>query len=116
MMRTAYAVIGWMIVGLGVAHIAATPHYFAEITSRTVWFVSGGLALALAGALNLVNRAYGANAHGLRRLACGANVVMVAFGAFAGTVDRAAAWQFALVLGLFVSAAALSCSRMALRR
>jgi hypothetical protein len=58
----------------------------------------------------LTNYAYGATARGLRWLTFGSNTVMGAFGVFAGTVDRAEVWQFTLVLGLFLSASALSCS------
>ena len=114
-MRAVYIVIGWAIIALGLTHIAATPRYFADLTSRAVWFVSGGLALALAGAMNLANQAYGTAARGLRRLTFGSNIVMGVFAAFAGAVDRATVSQFALVVGLFVIASILSCTRAALK-
>ncbi len=115
-MRVVYAGIGWSIVALGLTHIVATPHYFGELTSRAVWFVSGGLALALAGAMNLANHAYGSTARGLRWLTFGSNAVMGAFGAFAGAVNHAAVWQFTLVLGLFLSALVLSYTDAALKK
>ena len=63
-MRHAYFVLSLGIIALGVIHIAATPRYFAQLTGGAVWFASGGLAIILTGALNLLRRTYGEMASG----------------------------------------------------
>jgi len=67
------------IIALGAIHIAATPRFFAHLTSGAVWFASGGLAIILTGALNLLRRAYGEMASGLRLVCVVTNVVMTGF-------------------------------------
>jgi hypothetical protein len=37
----------------------ATLHFFKTLASAALWFFSGGIAMALTGALNLLNRALG---------------------------------------------------------
>jgi hypothetical protein len=107
-MRRAYLVIGWGIVLLGALHMFAATRLFAGVTPRAVWFFSGGMAMALMGALNLLNHSYGSVAPGLRKVCIGANIAMTAFGAVAGTVTNASPAEFFLVIGLTGGAAALS--------
>ncbi len=99
-MRRAYLVLSLGIIALGAVHIAATPRYFAQLTSAAVWFASGGLAMALTGALNLLRRAYGEVAPGVRRVCVAANVVMTGFAVLAAYSGGASAAELALVLGL----------------
>jgi hypothetical protein len=98
--RRSYLVLSVGIIALGLVHIAATPRAFATLTSASVWFASGGLAMMLTGALNLLRHTYGEVAPGLRRVCIAANVLMTAFALLAGYAGRASAAQFALVLGL----------------
>ena len=107
-MRRAYFVLSLGIIALGVVHVAATPHYFAQLTSGAVWFASGGLAMILTGALNLLRRAYGATAPGLRLVCVAANAVMTGFALLAGYAGRASAGEFALVLVLIGGATLFS--------
>ena len=51
-MHRAYFTLSVCIILLGLAHIAATPRYFPALTSTSVWFASGGLAIILTGTLN----------------------------------------------------------------
>jgi len=107
-MRRAYFVLSLGIITLGAVHIAATPRYFAHLTSAAVWFAGSGLAMILTGALNLLRRAYGAAAPGLRLVCVAANAVMTGFGLLAGYAGRATAAEFALVLVLIGGATVLS--------
>lgn len=99
-MRRAYLVLSLGIIALGAVHIAATPRYFTRLTGAAVWFASGGLAMALTGALNLLRRAYGEAAPGVRRVCVGANVAMTCFAILAAYASGASVAEFALVLGL----------------
>ena len=99
-MRHAYFVLSFGIIVLGVVHIAATPSRFAHLTAASVWFASGGLAIILTGALNLLRRAYGEIALGVRLVCVLANVMMTSFAVLAGYASGASALQFLLVLGL----------------
>jgi hypothetical protein len=108
-----YLVLSVAIIALGVVHIAATPHFFPHLTAGAVWFASGGLALVLTGALNLLNRAYGELAFGLRLVCVTTNIIMTCFSLLAGYASRASAAQFVLVIGVMVGASLLSLFRAA---
>jgi hypothetical protein len=110
-MRFLYAIVSWGIVALGAVHMLATLFIFNALTSAALWFFSGGIAMVLTGALNLLHRAYGRNAPGLRRVCVGTNLVMLAFGIVSGAVSHANIAQFTLVLGLLVGATVLSLIR-----
>lgn len=99
-MRRTYFVLSLGIIALGMIHIAATPRFFTHLTSAAVWFASGGLAMILTGALNLLRRAYGEVAPGVRVVCVAANVAMTSFALVAGYAGRASALQFILALGL----------------
>jgi len=107
-MRRVYLALSLGIVALGTVHIVATPRLFTHLTPGTVWFASGGLAIILTGALNLLRREYGHSAFGLRIVSVMANIVMAAFALLAGYVTRASIFQFALVIGLLGGALVFS--------
>ena len=109
-----YAILGWGIVALGVVHMLATLRIFHSLNSTAIWFFSGGITLALTGALNLLHRTYGHVAPGLRRVCIGTNIIMTIFGVVSGIVMHATIGGFALVLGLLGGASALALSRRAL--
>ena len=115
-MRVVYLIFSVAILGLGLIHIAATPHLFPHLTAGALWFASGGLAIAFTGAFNLLNRAYGEAAFGLRLVCVIANVVMTCFAVLEGYVSRASVVQFVLVVGLMAGAAVLSVLPAARRR
>ena len=110
MMHRVYAVFGSGIVALGLLHVLSMPR---NLTPHALWFASGGLAMILTGALNLLNRVYGTGASGLHWACVGANVIMVAFASLFGVVSRVTAGQFVSVVGLFVGATICSLSRRA---
>ena len=115
-MRVLYLVVSLAIIGLGMVHIAAAPHFFPHLTAGALWFASGGLAIAFTGGFNLLNRAYGETAFGLRVVCVIANVVMTCFALLVGYVSRASAAQFVLVIGMTAGAGVLSRSPSARRR
>jgi hypothetical protein len=113
-MKQLYAVLSWGIVVLGSVHMLATFRVFHALTGSAIWFFSGGITLALTGALNLLHRRYGHLAPGLRRVCIGTNLIMTIFGVVSGIVMHATIAGFALVLGLIGGAGALSLTRRAL--
>ena len=107
-MRIVYLVLSLAIIALGMVHIAATPHFFPHLTPGALWFASGGWAIILTGALNLLRRAYGEMALGVRLVCVIANVVMTGFALLAGYASRASAAQLVVVLSLLGGATVLS--------
>ena len=113
-MKYLYAILSWGIVALGAVHMLATLRLQHALNISTLWFFSGGIALALTGTLNLLHRVYGRIAPGLRRVCIGTNIFMTIFGVLLGVVSHASIAGFTLVLGLIGGATALSLSRRAL--
>jgi len=106
--RKAYLACSWGIVALGVLHMAATARLFTALTQSALWFLSGGLAMVLTGAINLLNRAYGGSAPGLQWVCRAANVALAVFAVTAGLVGRAGAVETIVVVGLMAGTAVLS--------
>ena len=70
--------IGWFFLVLGTAHnLVAMRH--PNLDAAWLWFVSGGIALWLIGAMNLLRVYYGQVAPGLRKICLAANLVVTAF-------------------------------------
>ena len=113
MLSVMYFVVSVMIIALGMIHLAASPKFYAHLTSAALWFASGGVSIILMGALNLLRRAYGENAFGLRLVYVITNIVMTCFALLEGYVSRASVVQFVIVLGLMGSATVLSFLRVA---
>ena len=113
-MKYLYAILGWGIVALGAVHMLATFRLHHPLNSSSIWFFSGGIALVLTGALNLLHRSYGHVAPGLGRVCVGTNIFMTIFGALSGVVSHAGIAGFTLVLGLIGGLTALSLSRRVL--
>lgn len=109
-----YAALSWLAIGLGVVHLVATPRYSAQFTQAVLWFASGGLIMVLTGTVNLLNRAYGRAAAGLRRVSVAMNFVMTAFGVLMGIAGHPTLFQFAIVVGIFGGLAICSLLRPAL--
>ena len=84
-----YSVLGWGIVALGVVHMMSTFRLFGSLTGAAIWFFTGGIAMVLTGALNLLNRSYGAAAPGLRWFCVATNVTMTALAFVSGRVGGA---------------------------
>jgi len=106
--RPVYGAAGWGVVILGVVHMLATTRLPLGRGASAVWFCGSGLAMVLAGTLNLLNRSYGLGAAGLRRVCVASNLAMTAFALVAGVVTNAGTLQFAIILGLTGGAAMLS--------
>lgn len=106
-MKILYALSGAAIMALGVLHMATTFRLSSSPVAK-VWFFGAGLAIALGGLLNLLNRRYGLAAFGLRAACIGTNVLMVCLVGVAGRVTGASVPQQAGMLTLLISALILS--------
>ena len=78
-MNKAEAILGWLLIGLGVMQWIATPWFFKTAEEPAFWFFGGGITLAVVGAMNLLRLRYGAVARGLVLVSVGSNVVLALF-------------------------------------
>lgn len=113
--RFLYAVEGWALAALGVIHMAATSRYSQALTPQALWFLSGGALMVFAAALNLLNRAYGANARGLRWVCVAGNLFVTAFAVATGLVGHASVGQWVTLFAILGPLTSLSFFRGALR-
>jgi hypothetical protein len=109
MLSRIYAVFGWLIVAIGILHMLATFRLSTGSALGKVWFFGSGLAIALVGALNLLNRTYGRSTFGIRVVCRAANVLMTLLAIVAGVVTGASLPQRLLVWSLLGCALILSC-------
>jgi peptidoglycan/LPS O-acetylase OafA/YrhL len=109
-----YAFAGWGIVALGGLHMLTTIRLAASTPTFRVWFFGSGLAMALGGALNLLNRVYGRSAPGLRVVCWIANIFLMLLGAVAGALTGASVAEYILIMSLLGGAFILSLSRSSL--
>ena len=115
-MRLAYGILPWAMIGLGALHMAAAFGRYDTATEPAFWFFNGGIPLVLAGAVNLLNRAYGSVAPGLRRFCVAANVAMTAVTLAGGVITNAGAAGLAIVGGVMAAITILSGMRSAITR
>lgn len=54
MIRTAHKIITGLMIALGSLHILFTFHDYDEFSLRALWFASAGVAIILAGFLNIL--------------------------------------------------------------
>ena len=108
-----YALVGWAVVALGGLHMLTTIRLSASTPAFRVWFFGAGLAMALAGALNLLHRAYGHSASGLRIVCRIANILLTLFAATAGALTGASTAAYVVIVGLTGGALILSFIRSA---
>jgi len=54
-MKRFYWVFTIVITLLGVVHIGATPFFYKSFNLDAIWFAGGGLAVAYAGVINIIN-------------------------------------------------------------
>ena len=54
MLRTAHKILTGLIIALGLLHVLVTFHDYDEFSLRALWFASAGVAIILAGFLNIV--------------------------------------------------------------
>lgn len=110
-----YAFVGWAIVALGGLHMLATIRLSASTPAFRVWFFGSGLAMALGGALHLLNRVYGRTASGVRVVCWIANLFLTLLGAVAGALTRASVVEYVVIMSLLGGALILSFSRSSLK-
>ena len=103
-----YAFIGWAIVALGGLHMLATLRLSAAPPLFRLWFFGSGIAMALVGVLNLLHRAYGHAATGLRIACWIANILLTLFALAAGALTHAGMAEYVLIVSLVGGASLLS--------
>lgn len=108
-----YVLLGWAIVALGALHMVATLRLSSSTPALRVWFFGSGMAMALVGALNLLHRAYGRSAAGLRIVCWGANIFLTLFALAAGALPGASIAEYILIVSLTGGALILSFVRFA---
>src|SRR2546426_4807367 len=111
-MKILYALFAAAILALGILHMAMTFRLSASPVTK-VWFFGAGMAIALGGVLNLLNRRYGLSAFGLRVSCIGTNLLMVCFASVAARVTGASVAEQVVMLTVLTSALVLSALRSA---
>jgi hypothetical protein len=53
-MKLVHKISSWVILLLGLGHMAATPNFYPGFTAEALWFAGTGLGLFFLGLLNLV--------------------------------------------------------------
>lgn len=115
-MRLLYTIESYALIALSVLHMGAAFRFFSALTPQALWFFSAGMLMALVGIVNLLNRNYGQNARGLRLVTIGTNVVMAVFAGATGTLTRASALEWVIVMGIVIPLTLLSISPAAVRK
>jgi hypothetical protein len=54
MLKTAHKILSGIIIALGVLHVSVTFHDYDSFSVRALWFASAGVAIILAGFLNVI--------------------------------------------------------------
>ena len=54
MLRTAHKILTGIIIALGTLHVLITFHDYDSFSVRALWFASAGIAIILAGFLNII--------------------------------------------------------------
>jgi hypothetical protein len=103
-----YAVCAAAILALGVLHMATTFRLSSFTPAGKVWFFGSGIALALMGVLNLLNRRYGYVAPGLRAACIACNFVLLCFAVVAGRLTGATLVEQVVLTAVLLSALILS--------
>lgn len=54
MLKTAHKILTGIIIALGILHVLVTFHDYDSFSVRALWFASAGVAIILAGFLNII--------------------------------------------------------------
>ncbi len=111
-MKILYALFAAAILALGLFHMATTFRLPSSSVAK-VWFFGAGMAVAIGGVLNFLNRQYGLAASGLRAACIGTNLLMVCFASIAGRITGASVAEQVVMLTVLTSALVLSALRSA---
>ena len=111
--------IGWAIIVLGLVHIGATWLLYTELSNRALWFASGGIAMSVGGAINVLQRLYAASAPAVSPACLLANVALTLLASMFVVLAGARVArdpQFLLLLGLLLASTWLSLTVSRARR
>ena len=106
-LKALYALFSGAVIAIGVLHMATTFRLSGTPASK-IWFFGAGIAMVLAGVLNLLNRQYGLRAFGVRAACIATNVFMLCFAAVAGRVISASVAEQIIFLSVLASTLILS--------
>ncbi len=112
-MKRLYALLAALVVASGCLHMATTFWLSSVTPAGKVWFFGSGMAIALAGVLNLLNRRYGLAAAGLRAACIVTNLLFAVFAGVAGVLTGAGSMERLIMMALLVSVLILSALRSA---
>ena len=73
-----YLVLCWALVSIGLIQVSATTLRFDRFDESALWFATAGLAIALTGALNLLNMGRHLEDRGVRGVCLAANLATTA--------------------------------------
>jgi len=71
-----YLVLCWALVSIGAIQTMVTPIRFKPINEAGLWFATAGMAIALTGAVNLLNLGRHLEDTGVRRVCLAANLAI----------------------------------------
>ena len=74
-----YLLVSWALVTLGALQLLVTPLRYGGLTETALWFAAAGYAVALTGAVNLLNLRAGLRQLTLKRICLAANVVLTLY-------------------------------------
>lgn len=111
MLRTLYRVCTYLLVALGVAHVAFTFHDYDEFTLAALWFFGAGVGIVFAGFLNLIRLGEGGRASITRLLCLAANLTLVALFVAALALMRQPQVFLGLALSLVLTLGSLLADR-----
>jgi len=113
LVKRLYALLAVAVVALGCLHMVTTFRLSSATPAGKVWFFGSGIAIALAGVLNLLNRRYGLAAPGLRAVCIATNLLVAVFAGVAGVLTGAGSMERLIMMALLVSVLILSALRSA---
>jgi len=113
LVKRLYALLAAAVVALGCLHMVTTFRLSSATPGGKVWFFGSGIAIVLAGVLNLLNRRYGRAAPGLRVACIATNLLVAVFAGVAGVLTGAGSMERVIMMALLVSVLILSALRSA---
>jgi uncharacterized membrane protein len=102
-MRTAYKIATYLVIAVGVVHIALSPVFFGTFTMRVMWFISMGMMGIFLGFLNVAFWRTDGRDGVVLRLSRISNLMATAFAVFYIFIDRDPQNYIGLILFLFLT-------------
>lgn len=111
MLKTLYKITTGLLIALGVAHVLYTAREYDGFSLDALWFISAGIAIILAGLINVILLRRASKDRVVCWIGFGANLTVALFFAAALLVLREPQVFIGLFLSGFAAAASLLLSR-----